>query len=109
MPAITAADQKFAVMLSNVSKVVFTRTLSPAQDRTVTSGDVADQLATLKHAPGRTILLSGGPATLAPRASTPGLVDEYLVAVHPVATSAGPQLFDGVRQTSPCDCSGRRW
>jgi dihydrofolate reductase len=95
-PAITAVDREFAAMLSNMTKVVFSRTLPPADDRVVIYGDIADQLAALKHRTGKTILLSCGPATLAPLASTPGLIDEYLIAVHPAAISAGPQLFDGL-------------
>jgi dihydrofolate reductase len=95
-PAITAADREFAVMLSNMSKVVFSHTLPSAGDRVVISGDIADQLAALKQGTGKTIVLSCGPATLAPLASTPGLIDEYLIAVHPAAISTGPYLFDGL-------------
>jgi dihydrofolate reductase len=95
-PAITAADRDFAAMLADMTKVVFSRTMPPADDRTVISGDLAGELAALKRRPGRTILLSCGPATLAPLAGTPGLIDEYLICVHPAATSAGPRLFDGL-------------
>lgn len=95
-PAVTVADREFAAMLSNMTKVVFSRTLPPADGRVVISGDIAAQLAALKHRTRNTILLSCGPATLAPLASTPGLIDEYLIAMHPAATSAGPQLFDGL-------------
>jgi len=70
--------------------------LAPADDRAVISGDIADQLAALKDRAGKTIMLSCGPATLAPLASTPGLIDEYLIAVHPAAIGAGPQLLDGL-------------
>lgn len=95
-PAVTVADREFAAMLSNMTKVVFSRTLPPADGRVVISGDIAAQLAALKHRTRNTILLSCGPATLAPLASTPGLIDEYLIAMHPAATIAGPQLFDGL-------------
>jgi dihydrofolate reductase len=95
-PAITAADRDFAAMLTNMTKVVFSRTLLPADDRVVISGDIAGELAALKRRPGKTILLSCGPATLAPLASTPGLIDEYLIGVHPAAIGAGPHLFDGL-------------
>ncbi len=88
-PAITAADRDFAAMLTNMTKVVFSRTLPPADDRVVISGDIADELAVLKRRAGKTILLSCGPATLAPLAGTPGLIDEYLIAVHPAAIGAG--------------------
>ena len=95
-PAITAADREFATMLTNMTKVVFSRTLPPVDDRVVISGDIADELAALKRRPGKAILLSCGPATLAPLAGTPGLIDEYLIAVHPTVISSGPQLFDGL-------------
>jgi len=95
-PAITAADREFATMLKNMTKVVFSRTLLPADDRVVISGDIAGELAAFKRRPGKTILLSCGPATLAPLAGTPGLIDEYLIGVHPAAIGAGPQLFDGL-------------
>jgi len=95
-PAITAADREFAAMLANMTKVVFSRTLLPADDRVVISGDIAGELAAFKRRPGKTILLSCGPATLAPLAGTPGLIDEYLIGVHPAAIGAGPQLFDGL-------------
>jgi dihydrofolate reductase len=95
-PTITEADREFAAIASNMAKVVFSRTLPAADDRVVISGDIADQLAALKQQPGQTIVLSCGPDTLAPLASTPGLVDEYLIAVHPAAISAGPLLFDGL-------------
>lgn len=39
-------------------------------------------------------MLSAGPETLGPLASSPGLVDEYLLVVHPAVLAAGPRLFD---------------
>jgi dihydrofolate reductase len=95
-PPITTADREFAAMLTNMTKVVFSRTLPPADDRVVVNGDIADELAALKQRAGKTIMLSCGPATLAPLAATPGLIDEYLIAMHPAVTGTGPQLFDGL-------------
>ena len=43
---------------------------------------------------GADIILACGPATLGPLASTPGLVDEYLIAVHPTVITAGRRMFD---------------
>lgn len=95
-PAVTTADREFAAMLTNMTKVVFSRTLPPADDRVVVSGDLAVELAALKRRAGKNILLSCGPATLAPLARSPGLIDEYLIAVHPAVLGTGPQLFDGL-------------
>ena len=95
-PVITAADREFAAMLATMTKVVFSRTLPPADGRVVIGGNIADELGALKRRPGRTILLSCGPGTLAPLAGSPGLIDEYLIAVHPAVISGGPQLLDGL-------------
>jgi dihydrofolate reductase len=50
----------------------------------------------MKRQDGKDILLTCGPATLAPLASTPGLIDEYLLPVSPAVVAAGPQLFEGL-------------
>ncbi|HJW61105.1 MAG TPA: dihydrofolate reductase family protein [Actinomycetota bacterium] len=89
-PGITAADREFAALLRSMTKVVFSRTLEPTSDRVVVAGDIAGELAALKRRDGKAILLSCGPATLAPLAATPGLV------VHPAVIGAGPQLFEQV-------------
>jgi hypothetical protein len=54
---------------------------------------VAAALRELKATEGRDILLSAGPSVLAPLAAEPGLIDEYLVVVHPAVVGEGPRLF----------------
>jgi len=95
-PLISAADREFAQLQKDMTKVVFSTTLEPNEDRTVVSGDLATELAALKEQDGTKIILSCGPATLGPIADTRGLVDEYLLAVHPAVITAGPRLFDGL-------------
>ena len=95
-PELTAADRAFAGLLKDMTKLVFSRTLEPSDDRVVVKGDVAGALAALKAGDGKDILLSCGPATLAPLVATPGLIDEYLLVVHPAVLGAGPQLFEQV-------------
>jgi dihydrofolate reductase len=77
-----------------MTKIVFSSTMEPGDGRVVIRGDLAGQLGRLKQQDGTDIILSCGPATLGPIASTPGLVDEYLIAVHPAVITAGPRLFD---------------
>ena len=93
---VTPVRQEFADLLVGLTKLVFSTTMidDPGSRRVVVSGDLAGQLTALKHQPGRDIILSAGPSTLGPLASTPGLVDEYLVVVHPAVLPAGPRLFD---------------
>jgi dihydrofolate reductase len=94
--ALTAADHEFAALQHGLKKVVFSRTLQPADDRTVVSGDLAAELAAMKGQEGKDILLTCGPETLAPLAGTPGLIDEYLLAISPAVLAGGPRVFEGL-------------
>ncbi|WP_327010195.1 hypothetical protein OHA72_24885 [Dactylosporangium sp. NBC_01737] len=84
----SAADLEFARLLAGLRKVVFTGdagfTAAPAL-----RGDLAPQLAALR-ADSADVILSAGPATLAPLWP---VVDELLLAVHPVVIAEGPSLF----------------
>ena len=82
-PQITPTFADFAQLQHRMTKVVFSNTMEPADGRVVLRGDLAGQLTKLKQQDGADIILACGPATLGPLASTPGLVDEYLIAVHP--------------------------
>lgn len=100
MGAVTAADREFGKLQNQLTKVVFSTTLEPESDRVVIAGDIAAELAALKERPGKDILLSCGPSTLAPLAMTPGLIDEYLLAVSPAVVGTGPRVFRRRHQTT---------
>jgi hypothetical protein len=70
--AIAAADREFAAVQKSMTKVVFSATLEPGEDRLVIEGDVGAELEEMKRQDGKDIFLSCGPATLAPIASAPG-------------------------------------
>ena len=91
-----AAD--FATIQSTIDKVVLSTTLEadPAVRRDVIAGDVAPAVMALKAQPGRDIVISAGPATLATLFGQPGLIDELLVIIHPAVLSDGPRMFDDV-------------
>jgi dihydrofolate reductase len=92
---VTEVDREFARLLAGMTKVVISRTIDPAPGREVIDGDIAAHLEKLKAGEGRDVILSCGPATLAPLTATPGLIDEYLVVVHPAVLGSGPRLFGG--------------
>jgi dihydrofolate reductase len=94
--AISAADREFAALQKSMTKVVLSNTLEPGEDRVVIRGDVAAELDSIKRRDGKDILLTCGPATLAPIASRPGLIDEYLLAMSPAVLGSGPQVFEAV-------------
>jgi dihydrofolate reductase len=83
----------FAAILGGLSKVVISRSIEAGPDRAVLRGDLPAGLAELKAGDGPDIILSCGPSVLAPLAAVPGLVDEYLVVIHPAVLSSGPRLF----------------
>jgi dihydrofolate reductase len=93
---ISSADREFAAVQKSMTKVVFSSTLEPGPDRVVIAGEVGAELAAMKRQDGKDILLTSGPATLAPLAKMPGLIDEYLLAVSPAVAGAGPQVFEDV-------------
>jgi dihydrofolate reductase len=76
---------QFARILTGLRKVVFSRSRPGAL--------AGDLVAGLRALDGRTVL-SAGPATLGPLLDAEGLVDELLLAVHPVVLGEGPGLFD---------------
>ncbi len=86
----------FAQILGGLTKVVFSRSLTddPATRREVRSGDLVAHLRQLKEGDGPDVIASFGPATLGPLADVPGLIDEYLLVIHPAVLTAGPRLFD---------------
>jgi dihydrofolate reductase len=94
VPAVSPTFREFADILAGLRKVVISRTWSATDERPVISGDLTAELRALKDRDGDAdILLACGPATLGPLASTPDLIDEYLISVHPAVLAAGPQLF----------------
>ncbi len=87
-----AHDRAFAPVWRRTPKIVFSRTLTRADWNTrVVGGDLADEVAALKRAPGRDLLLTGG-AELAGALTRLGLVDESHIAVHPVLLGGGKPL-----------------
>jgi dihydrofolate reductase len=93
LPEPSPADEAFAALLVELRKLVISRTLAAAPGREVIAGDVAAALRALKAEDGRSIVLSCGPSLLGPLAAEPGLVDEYLLVVHPAILEDGPRLF----------------
>jgi dihydrofolate reductase len=105
-----STDALFAAPMNEIPKVVFSRSgttpalteamrgvprtnagASWAQAR-VASGNLREEIERLKSEPGKPILAHGG-ATFARSLVASGLIDEYRLAVHPVALGKGLSLF----------------
>jgi len=120
------ASDAFAAPMNEIPKVVFSRTglaatattraledatrLEPGADApvsaaiaeswtnpTVASGDLSDEIARLKQQDGKPLLAHGG-ARFAQSLVRLGLVDEYHLAVHPVALGRGLALFSALER-----------
>jgi dihydrofolate reductase len=83
----------FAPFWRATPKIVFSRSY-PGDDWTsqVIGANLAEEVAELKTADGRDMLLTGG-AGLAATLTELGLIDEYHIAVHPVGLGGGRRLF----------------
>lgn len=81
-----------------LKRYVFSRTLHAApKNVTVLSGDVKAAIATIKSEAGKDIWLFGG-ADLTASLLNEGLVDELMLAVHPIILGSGKPLFGGIHE-----------
>jgi dihydrofolate reductase len=87
----------YAAPMNDLPKIVFSRTLSD-DDATwpvtrVARGDLATEVARIKEEPGPDVIAWGG-AALAASLAAENLIDEYRLAVQPVALGSGDALFE---------------
>jgi dihydrofolate reductase len=98
------SDDAYAAPMNEIPKVVFSRTLERAEwaDSRIARGDLAGEIATLKHEPGKDMLAWGG-AAFAQSLSSLGLVDEYRLILQPVALGDGLPLFKDLSAPLPLE------
>jgi dihydrofolate reductase len=96
-------DSPFKDALNMAPKYVASRTLReplPWPNSTLLAGDAADAVAELRGEPGNDLHIMGSGElirSLMPR----GLVDEYLLMIHPLVLGSGRRLFgDGIRTST---------
>ena len=104
------ATGPFAGPMNEIPKAVFTQNgfkgnilpnaeLMPAAaswaNARVFDGDLADGIKKLKSEPGKPIYAIGGAGFMRSLIET-GLIDEYILLVHPVALGAGMPIFTGL-------------
>ncbi|MFE3453928.1 dihydrofolate reductase family protein [Nonomuraea sp. NPDC059194] len=89
-----AHDLAFASLWRATPKIVFSATLDGdlGHNTRVIGRDLAAQVAELKAAPGKDMLLTGG-SHLAASLTEHGLIDDYRIVVHPVVLGGGLPLF----------------
>jgi dihydrofolate reductase len=109
-PYWPTATGPFAAPMNEIPKALFTQKgfkgvdvgESPAAaswaEARIFDGDLAEGIQKLKAEPGKPIVALGGAGFMRSLIAT-GLIDEYLLAVHPVALGSGFPIFSDL--TSP--------
>ena len=88
-----------AAIMNDIPKVVFSTTLTETRwpRARIASGDIAEEVARLKAEDGGEIIAHGGAHFMRSLVRT-GLVDEYRLAIFPVAVGSGLPLFTDAGQ-----------
>lgn len=87
----------YAAPMNNIPKVVFSKTLRDSEATwpatRVARGDLAAEIAAIKEEAGPDVIAWGGSTFGAALAAADDLIDEYRLAVQPVAVGSGQPLF----------------
>jgi dihydrofolate reductase len=90
-------DNPFTEVLDKSQKYVASRTMQeplPWQNSTLLPGDAAKTVARLKEQPGKDMVVLGS-GDLLQTLMRHGLVDEYVLLIHPLLLGRGRRLFSG--------------
>lgn len=88
---------EFAVLIDNISKIVFSRTLKKVdwKNTELKKEVIKEELLELKHQASKNILV--GSPSLIVALSQLDLIDEFQLSVHPVILGSGLPLFKNVK------------
>ena len=90
----------FTEYMNRVEKFVVSRnpqTKPDWQNSTLLAGDAAETVAALKQTDGPDLTILGS-GELVRALAAAGLIDEYVLIIHPVVLGTGIRLFDGTHQ-----------
>ena len=97
----------FAEVIDRMPKHVVSSTLDAVDwHASLVRGDLEAAVRSLKEQPGDGISLGG--VALPPALASLGLIDEYLLVVHPVLVGHGPTLLGGLRDRLRLELVERR-
>lgn len=108
-PYWPTATGPFAAPMNELPKAVFTKKgyagITPSAEQSpaaaswagarIFDGDLTEGIRELKDEPGKPIVAIGGAGFMQSLIAT-GLIDEYVLAVHPVVLGAGLSIFNGL-------------
>ena len=111
-PSGNKAMDDFAVVMDDIHKIVYSRTLSTIEWKTaeLKREIIKDEIVELKRQPGKNILV-GSPSLIVQMVKL-SLIDEYQIGVHPTIVGSGLPLFKDISdrvdlklvRTKPFEC-----
>ncbi|PKN99351.1 MAG: dihydrofolate reductase [Chloroflexi bacterium HGW-Chloroflexi-4] len=95
-PSGNQSEDEFAVLIDNISKIVFSRTLKKVEwkNSTLATKSLKEEVLELKQQNGKAIY-AGSPSLIA-QLTQLELIDEYQLCVHPVILGEGLRLFKNI-------------
>jgi len=90
-------EKKMFESINKKTKYVFSTTLKYARGAILISNNVEEEVRKIKKKEGKDIFLFGG-ADLITTFVNADLIDEYILAVHPVILGAGKPLFINIKE-----------
>ena len=95
-PSGNKTEDEFAVLIDNISKVVFSHTLKDVswKNSRIASLPLEEEIAELRHKPGKPLFI-GSPGLIA-QALERNLVDELQIIIHPIIAGKGLVLFKNI-------------
>jgi dihydrofolate reductase len=92
----TKAENEFAQAFDSINKIVFSHSLTSAEDRntSIVGTNLHDEILKLKQQPGKNIIVGG--VSIPSQLIELGLVDEYRFVVGPIIAGEGRRLLDDV-------------
>ncbi len=99
-PEATPRELAHARWVENVSKIVFSKTITHSDwnNTRVINDHIAEEIASLKQAPGGDLMIFGSPR-LTHTFMQLGLIDEYRLFLNPIVLGGGTPLFQGIADT----------
>lgn len=97
-PTGNQPTDEFAVLIDNISKIVFSNTLDHVEWKNVNLAkkDIKEEVLELRQQRGKDIL-AGSPGLIVALTQL-GLIDEYQLCIHPVITGSGLPLFKNINE-----------
>jgi dihydrofolate reductase len=96
-PTGNKPTDEFAVLIDNISKIVYSRTLKHVdwKNSELKKEIIKEEILELKKQPGKNILV-GSPSLISALAQL-GVVDEYQLAIQPTIIGTGLPLFKNIK------------